>query len=522
MSVESCRLPESFLFSLVEESESLPLLRESAATFSSKLHEVNKFIPKADSKPCVVSSCSIYVTHADEIQWFQDPTDEGYEISFIDPTCKISCSRMYGCMHAMKTFVQLVDPVAGRGIPKQFHIADEPRFPHRGLLIDTSRHFLPMKVIKDHIDMLAAAKMNVLHWHLTDDHSFPLSLPRYPELAQMGAYSPRAIYSEASVRDIVQYAYKRGVKILPEVDVPGHTDSWFKSHPEWSGIADGVLDPTRNETYIVLENIFGDIKELFKTPVIHIGGDEVDNGWNTPGINAWLKKQSMSQSGLIVHWLSKMHAIATNLKITFIMWGDFVNKIPEVDSSKYPQIKWQMWESYWDWTRTREFAETHRTGTLFSTDFYLDHLELDWTKLYSVDLGIDRPSGIDGAEACMWGEWVDESNVLQRTWPRAAAVGELLWSPKQSGGFASATMRLAKWRCRLREFWDYKFIEPVGQARVASPDNEWKWNTDKAQWYCPESDLVPHESATSNSCDVVTIKQTSVEIPIRSLVVNDG
>jgi hexosaminidase len=479
------------LFSFVLDGDSPSLLRDSATTYSAQLQEVNKLMPESGSEVCAVSSCSISVTSDAEVDWFKDTKDEMYEISFNDRTCKISCSKMYGCMHGMKTFVQLVDPVAGRGVPNEFRISDEPRFPHRGLLIDTSRHFLPINVIKDHIDMLSAAKMNVLHWHLTDDHSFPLSLPFFPDLAQMGAYSSRAIYSPDSVRDIVQYAHERGVQILPEIDVPGHTVSWFKARPEYKGKASDVLDPTRVELYADLEAIFADVKELFKTPFIHIGGDEVDNGWDTADIQEWVADQQKTQPGfnLIVYWLDKMHSIATNLDITFIMWGDFVSKIPQVDLRLYPRIKWHMWQSSWGWAETSKFATTN-SGTIFSTDFYLDHLELDWTKLYSVDLGSEPPIGVAGAEACMWGEWVDESNVLQRTWPRAAAVGELLWSPRQDGGFPSATMRLAKWRCRMREFGGYRFIEPVGPARVNNPAEKWKWGTDKAQWYCPESDLV--------------------------------
>jgi len=335
-----------------------------------------------------------------------------------------------------------------------------------------------------------------LHWHMTDDFAFPVSLPGFPELAAKGALSPNAIYSPETVRDLVAYAKARGVKILPELDIPGHTTSWFYAHPELMGDAVNSTDPTRPETYDFLKAVINDTIHLFQTNIIHLGGDELADAWNTAPINQWMKTNNMySHADLVQYWVGKINNIGQELGVTIIMWEDFLPSLKGTLSAVYPNIEWQIWmKSSAD---AADFASSN-PNTIFATDFYLDHLDKTWTVLYSNGqrLVSNSNQNIAGGEACMWGEWVDDSNILSRTWPRAAAVAETLWShpSNTAGGPSGALLRLAKWRCRMKEYFGYTFIEPLGQVRVSEPEIEMTWHTDKSQWYCPETDLASTNS----------------------------
>eukprot|EP00727_Mastigamoeba_balamuthi_P003157 m51a1_g12839 hypothetical protein (555) ;mRNA; r:35-3158 len=192
-------------------------------------------------------------------------------------------------------------------------ISDAPRYRWRGLLLDVARHFLPIPDLEQAISSMAAAKLNVFHLHLTDGSSFPLKLDRHPELAEKGAYSPRAFYTTQQMRDLVAYAYARGVIVVPEIDTPGHVASWGKSHPEvvtdcWQAIR-GVmhpenlvaLDPSNPATWTLLSDVIDETSQLFKSPYFHIGADEVNRKcWeaaaNADDIRAWMQKKQMPKS----------------------------------------------------------------------------------------------------------------------------------------------------------------------------------------------------------------------------------
>lgn len=161
-------------------------------------------------------------------------------------------------------------------------IEDEPAFPYRAIMIDTARHYLPVNLIYETIDALMYNKMNILHWHIVDEDSFPLKLQSHPEIADYAAFSPEEIYTTDQVRDIVRYAMVRGVRVIPELDTPGHAASWGKA-PQNQRVACtfgntgymGPLDVTLDETYKLVKEVFIEIFELFPDPYVHLGGDEV-------------------------------------------------------------------------------------------------------------------------------------------------------------------------------------------------------------------------------------------------------
>ena len=478
----------------------------SMGIFNAQLESLVQF-KHLDASGCVVSQCQMKV--GDTLGGLSNDTaSESYSIEFDGSgSCSIWCGTVFGCMHGMPTFVQMVNPTNGFRVPQTFRISDKPRFSHRGLLIDTGRRFLPVSLIKTHLEIMASVKMNVLHWHVVDDHSFPLRLESAPLLSERGAYSPRAVYSRADVREIVEYADSLGIRVIPELDIPGHTAAWMKGYPELLGISKSAIDPTREANYDFLSKVLTEVVALFRSkvfegkPVIHLGGDETWDGWDTPAMAAWMKSHGMTSKGdLARHWLGRISTVAKTVGFDIRMWEDFLEDTGEAWNPV--GITWQAWKR--NFRATDALAAKFNQPVLFSSDFYLDHLDSDWGKFYGVDMATDNPFVI-GGEACMWGESVDASNHLQRVWPRAAAIAERLWCGERCPVDASlsASLRLAKWRCRMVELMGYSQIEPIGQTPVAEPDQEWFWHTDKEQWYCAESDLVKPSTVNGKDHTVV-------------------
>jgi hexosaminidase len=221
-------------------------------------------------------------------------TDETYELT-ISTSSVASANSIYGILHALESFSQVVDENNDFVvINTPLIIEDKPRFSYRGLMIDSGRHFLPVATIKRAIDGIHMNRMNVLHWHIVDMQSFPCGSDKYPQLAEKGAYSSNAVYSTSDMRDIVAYGKARGVRIMPEWDIPGH-GSWGKGMPEIMG-CDIVLDPTNMSTYDFLNTFFGEMMTIFEDEYVFLGGDEVDyTCWDAnPKIASWLKKNNMS------------------------------------------------------------------------------------------------------------------------------------------------------------------------------------------------------------------------------------
>ena len=187
-------------------------------------------------------------------------------------------------------------------------IQDQPRFAWRGLLIDAARHFLPVPVIKRNIDGMAAVKLNVLHWHLTDDQGFRVESKTLPRLHEVGGAD--GYYTQQEVREVLAYAAARGIRVVPEFDVPSHTISWIAAYPQLASddqpyevyrswrTANVALDPTRESTYALLDTLFGEMTALFPDPYFHIGGDENDGRqWRgSPRIMAYAKENKMLKS----------------------------------------------------------------------------------------------------------------------------------------------------------------------------------------------------------------------------------
>lgn len=258
-----------------------------------------------------LSVLTIKVTSLDDSHP-QLETDEAYSLTVATSGASIEAATVYGALRGLETFSQLVRFDFGSGsyfVPgAPWAITDAPRFPHRGLMVDTSRHFETLAALRRIVDSLPYAKLNVLHWHMSDSQSFPMQSTTAPKLWD-GAYSAQERYTQADVAAIVEYARLRGVRVMVEFDMPGHAGSWCVGYPEVCPSASCVqpLNVASNATFDLITGLLGEMtgkaasapdkpSGLFPSNMIHLGGDEVDTScWSSSAdIAAWLAARNMS------------------------------------------------------------------------------------------------------------------------------------------------------------------------------------------------------------------------------------
>ncbi|XP_073000288.1 beta-hexosaminidase 3 [Typha latifolia] len=371
---------------------------------------------------------------------------------------QIEAQTVFGAFHALQTFSQLCHFNFTTKV-LELHAApwtifDLPRFPYRGLLIDTSRHYLPLPIIKGVIDAMTYSKLNVLHWHIVDEQSFPIEVPSYPKLWN-GAYSNSERYTMADALEIVKYAEKRGVNVLAEIDVPGHARSWGVGYPSlWpSSNCQEPLDVSNEFSFKVLDGILSDYSKVFKFKFVHLGGDEVNTGcWTTtPHVKKWLHKHHMNGSDAYRFFVLQAQKIALSHGYDIINWEETFNHFGDKLNPKTVVHNW-----LGGGVAQRVVAAGLRCIVSNQDKWYLDHLDATWEGFYMNEplTNISKPEEqklVIGGEVCMWGEHIDASDIEQTIWPRAAAAAERLWTPL--GRLAKdpnrVAARLARFRCLL-------------------------------------------------------------------------
>lgn len=378
--------------------------------------------------------------------------DEAYTLDIAPTRGTLRAATTTGAIRGLATLAQLVTPGAsGFQIP-YVHIEDRPRFPWRGLMMDSSRHFMPLPVLLRNIDAMAAVKLNVFHWHLADDQGFRAESKLYPRLQEMG--SDGRFYTQAQMREVVEYARERGIRVVPEFDIPGHTSSWFPGYPELNGepgtfqiarrfgVFDTVMDPTRDELYTFLDRFLGEMAALFPDRYFHIGGDEVNgHQWRqSPQVQEFMKQHNMTDfRALQVYFNQRLSKIMEKHGKIMIGWDEVLQ--PDLPQSTVIQ----------SWRGQASLAEAAQKGYrgILSSGYYLDHLS-PASYHYSIDplagaaanLTPEQSKLILGGEACMWAELVDAETVDSRIWPRAAAIAERLWSPQETTDVPSMYARM--------------------------------------------------------------------------------
>ncbi|GMH11424.1 hypothetical protein Nepgr_013265 [Nepenthes gracilis] len=362
--------------------------------------------------------------------------DESYKLTVPGPGyAHIEAPTVYGALHGLQTFSQLCHfnfktrVIEVNLVP--WTIIDMPRFPYRGLLIDTARHYLPLPVIKNVIDSMTYAKLNVLHWHIVDTQSFPLEIPSYPKLWK-GAYSASERYTFADAAEIVSYAERRGVNVLAEIDVPGHAASWGFGYPSlWpSANCTQPLDVSNEFTFKVIDGILSEFKKIFKFRFVHLGGDEVDTGcWeSTPHVQRWLAEHKMNGSEAYEYFVLKAQKIALSHGYEIVNWEETFNNFGDKLS---PKTVVQNWLEIG--VAERAVAAGFRCIVSNQDKWYLNYVHSTWDQVYSNEplTNITNPklqALVIGGEVCSWGEFIDGSDIQQTIWPRAAAAAERLWT----------------------------------------------------------------------------------------------
>jgi hexosaminidase len=376
--------------------------------------------------------------------------DESYQLTITDSGAQLTATNTLGVLHGLQTFLQLVAITPNGFAVPGVTIKDQPRFPWRGMLIDVSRHFIPLDVLKRNIDGMAAVKMNVLHWHLSDDQGFRAESKKFPKLTSMG--SDNHFYTQDEIREFIAYCHDRGIRVVPEFDMPGHSRSWFLGYPELSsgsgpytlegGGIDPIIDPTREQTYKFLEKFIAEMSKLFPDAYFHIGGDEVDGKqWDAnPKIQEFIHAHGMKNNqDLQAYFNQRLEKILTKHHKIMVGWDEILH--PELPKNIVVQ----------SWRGQQSLAVAAQQGYrgLLSYGYYLDlmwpaarHYATDPMSGEAASLTPEQKKLILGGESCQWAEWVTPENIDSHIWPRNAAIAERLWSPQEVTDVASMYARL--------------------------------------------------------------------------------
>lgn len=384
--------------------------------------------------------------------------DESYALTVTPRHARLAAGNPLGILRGLETLLQLVARDGHHVVLPAVAIRDAPRFPWRGLLLDPARHFLPVEVLKRTLDGMAAVKLNVLHWHLSDDQGFRVESRTFPRLHEGGGGG--LYYTQDQVRAVLAYARERGIRVVPEFDVPGHATSWLVGYPQlgsapgpyalvrsW-GIFDNCLDPTRDEVYVFLDAFFSEMAALFPDAHLHVGGDEVTpRQWNADArIQGFLYEHSLRDAhDLQAFFNRRLEAILTSRGKRLVGWDEVLD--PALPKGIVVQ----------SWRGPAGLAEAARKGydVVVSHGYYLDHM-LPASAHYAVDplppetdLTPEQKAHVIGGEACMWGEYVTPETLDGRVWPRAAAIAERLWSRADVRDTEDMYRRLARQSERL-------------------------------------------------------------------------
>ena len=383
--------------------------------------------------------------------------DESYQLQATTSGATLSAPNPLGILHGLQTFLQLVRTGAdGFSVPV-VNINDLPRFAWRGLLIDVGRHYIPLDVLKRNVDGMAAVKMNVLHLHLSDDQGFRVESKRYPKLHELG--SDGLYYTQDEIRDLIGYARDRGVRIVPEFDMPAHSLSWFVGYPELDSTPGTykidpaapytVMDPTKEETYKFLDTFIGEMAKLFPDAYFHIGGDEVNGKpWDdNPKIQAFMHSHGIKNNrDLQAYFNRRLEKILSKHHKIMVGWDEILR----------PGLPKNIVVQSWRGQESLATAAQQGYSGILSFGYYLDlmwpasrHYAVEPMSGPAANLTAEQKRLIFGGEACMWGEWISPENIDSRIWPRAAAIAERLWSPESVQDVASMYVRLEELSWRL-------------------------------------------------------------------------
>jgi hexosaminidase len=379
--------------------------------------------------------------------------DESYHLEITPQEVHLEAPNPLGILHGLQTFLQLVRITPQGFVVPVMTIDDQPRFPWRGLMLDVGRHFMPLDVVYRTLDGMEAVKLNVFHWHLSDDQGFRVESKKFPLLQEKG--SDGLFYTQDEIGQVIAYARDRGIRVVPEFDMPGHSTAWFVGYPDLAsepgpyqierkwGVFNPAMDPTRDSTYTFLDTFIGEMTALFPDAYFHVGGDECNGKqWDAnPRIQQYMKDHGIKDNAALQAIFSGkvVKIVAAHNKIA-IGWDEVL----QPGTPKDVVIQ--------SWRGAQFVGEAVKGGNsaILSAGYYID-LNQSAAEHYLADPAGDGPTTLSakeskrilGGEATMWSEYVTPENVDSRIWPRTAAIAERLWSPRDTRDVASMYVRLA-------------------------------------------------------------------------------
>ncbi|RWS29755.1 beta-hexosaminidase subunit alpha-like protein [Leptotrombidium deliense] len=430
-----------------------------------------------------LSQVTVVVSEYFSCSYPQQDDDESYKIEVSgEKQAWIESKTVWGALHALETLSQLIyeDSKTKKLYVNETKIHDWPSYNYRGVMIDTARHYIPVKVLLNNLEAMAINKMNVFHWHMVDDQSFPFQSTTYPNLSKYGAFSERHVYSQKDITDIVEFARLRGIRVLPEIDTPGHTKAIGKSYPQLLTACYGngsaysssypqfseaeVLNPTDENVYKFLIALFEEMQKIFPEKYIHLGMDEVNYGcWQSnPAVRQFMNEHGFTSTNeLEQYYVRNLIERVKNIGYKYVMWQDPIDNGVQPARETIVQI-WK--DSHLDptfssWQKHAKDVANKGYKMVVSACWYLNYISYpypgnDWEKFLHCDPrdfdgSEDEKSLVLGGEACLWTEFVDATNLLSRLWPRASAVAERLWTNPTQIDEDSTRFRLDQQRCNL-------------------------------------------------------------------------
>ncbi len=410
--------------------------------------------------------------------------DESYQLDIQSNKITINATTDIGALHGLETLLQLVQNNSTSYYFPLVTITDLPRFTWRGLMIDVARHFQPVDVIKRNLDAMAAVKMNVFHWHLTDDQGWRIQIKKHPKLTSLA--SDGFFYTQEEIKSIVKYAEERGILVVPEIDVPGHASAILTAYPEMgskttivsketseknsqlatlatygiernAGIFNPTLDPSNPKTYQLLSEIFDEVCPLFPGAYFHIGGDENEGkDWDSnPKIQDFKKKNKLvTNHDLQTYFTMQLVPMLKKHGKQLMGWEEIMTK----DMSKNAII--HSWKGPNEGVPAgQSVAKAAKNGykTVLSNGYYIDLVQsvndhyLNDPIPNNSTLTAEEKARILGGEATMWTELVTPLTLDSRIWPRTAAIAERLWSNQEVVDLESMHKRMKTVSFRLEE-----------------------------------------------------------------------
>ncbi len=379
--------------------------------------------------------------------------DESYHLEVTPSNAVITAPTSLGAMHGLQTFLQLVTITSEGFVAPAVVIDDAPRFAWRGLMIDAGRHFQSLDVIRRNLDGMEAVKMNVFHWHLSEDQGFRAESKIYPGLTGKG--SNGQFYTQAEMREIVAYARDRGIRVVPEFDMPGHSTSWFVGYPELAsgkgpyqietkwGVFDPAMDPTRESTFEFIDRFIGEMTTIFPDAYFHVGGDECNGKeWDkNPRVKEFMRAHQLKDNATLQSYFTdRVQKLVTAHHRIMVGWDEVLQPNTPKDVVIH------------SWRGPKGLAAAVRQGNraLLSNGYYIDlnqpaseHYLVDPLGGESSNLTAEQQKLILGGEATMWSEFTPPEIIDSRIWPRTAAIAERLWSPQDVRDVNSMYARMA-------------------------------------------------------------------------------